>query len=299
MLKVKNQHYIPQFYMNRFSTNGKIDVYCVDNKKLLKNQSPRNFASRRYFYDIDKTEIKDYLRETIEYLNNTKRTIDNKILEDEQIVEHHLANVECATQEVFDKLEKDQSILKNDDIRACICNFLHLLAYRTESYRLDEENFYKTIYDRAKQIYPNLPEECYYDLSPERAREKQINKLLSIKQSLRTGLMLINNYNWYIGINTSDKINFIISDNPALYISQGFNDICVPISKKYALIFQIKNKNAPIFIKDKHHKNRMYLSEKSVLIYNELQISCARRYIFGDKINIELAKNIFDIVKKD
>ena len=123
MLKVKNQHYIPQFYMNRFSTNGKIDVYCVDNKKLLENQSPRNFAPRRYFYDIDKTEIKDYLRETVEYLNNTKRTIDNKILEDEQIVEHHLANVEGAAQEVFDKLEKDQSILKNDDIRACICNF--------------------------------------------------------------------------------------------------------------------------------------------------------------------------------
>lgn len=229
----------------------------------------------------------------IDYINLTKRQISEDILSDEQIVEHHLADIEGQAQQVFNELEKDQSSLKKDSVKACICNFLHLLAYRTETVRLDSELFFKEMYDNVKSIYPGLPEECYRNFFPERAKEEQIYNLLSIKKSLKTGIMLAIKYNWYIGINTSNNVNFIISDNPALQVAQGFNDICVPISKKYALIFQIKNKKAPIFIKDKHHKCRMYLTEKSVLIYNAFQVNCARRFIFGDKKDIELMKEIF------
>lgn len=291
--KVKRQHYIPQSYINRFATNNKIDVYCFDNKILLEQQSAKNFASRKYFYDIPKDEIELYLKEMIEYLKITKRTISEDVLSDEQIVEHHMSKIEGEAQKIFNELEKDQSILKKDEVKAKISNFLHLLAYRTETFRLEDESFYNELYDKAKSIFPNLPEECYSNFFPERAKEDQIKQLLSIRKTLKTGYMLLTRYNWYVGINTSENVNFLISDNPALNVLLGFNDICVPISKTFALIFQIKNKKAPIFVKEKHHKGRMYLTEKSVLWYNAYQVNCAKRYIFGDKKDIELMKKIF------
>lgn len=54
---VKNQHYIPQFYLKRFGKNGKIDVYDIKNKKFIPNSNVSNFASKRFFYDIDTNKL--------------------------------------------------------------------------------------------------------------------------------------------------------------------------------------------------------------------------------------------------
>ena len=44
--KVKNQHYIPQMYLNLFSTNdNRLCVWNLSTGQVLDNQSSRNFAS--------------------------------------------------------------------------------------------------------------------------------------------------------------------------------------------------------------------------------------------------------------
>ena len=52
--KVKKQHYIPQMYLNLFSTNdNRLCVWNLSTDQVLDNQSSRNFASSKYFYDTN------------------------------------------------------------------------------------------------------------------------------------------------------------------------------------------------------------------------------------------------------
>ncbi len=299
MSKTKNQHYISQFYLERFGDFGKIDVYSLKDKKILLNQSPRNFAAKRYFYDIPKKEIKNYLNDIIKVCEFKNEKFPVEKLSDEQIVEHYLANTEGTVKKIFNDIECDQSILKMDSVKAYLSSFFHDLGYRTEKIRVDSEDFYKELYDNAKNIFPGHPEQCYKNFFPSKAKEEQLHKLLDFGPALETSLMLNIKYNWYVGINTSDKINFIISDNPAYLLIQGFNDICIPISKKYAIIFKTKNKSARTFTNDKYHKTRMYLTPKSVLIYNCFQVNTAHRYLFGNQNDIETMINLFNISNID
>lgn len=69
----------------------------------------------------------------------------------------------------------------------------------------------------------------------------QLEQVLSVKPALETMERLLINYNWYIGYNDT-KLDFIISDNPAQMVWQGFNDICIPISKNRAIVLRVKEK---------------------------------------------------------
>jgi len=49
--KKKNQHYVPQKYLDSFCVDGQL--FCLRNKKLFKT-APRNVASENYFYKMRK-----------------------------------------------------------------------------------------------------------------------------------------------------------------------------------------------------------------------------------------------------
>ena len=53
--KTIKQHFVPQFYLKRFTeSNGRFSVYDIKSRIILTRQRPRGFATKRYFYDIDK-----------------------------------------------------------------------------------------------------------------------------------------------------------------------------------------------------------------------------------------------------
>ena len=58
---VKNQHYIPQFYLKRFGKDEKIDAYDIKNKKFITNTNVSNFASKRFFYDIELEKLDEHI----------------------------------------------------------------------------------------------------------------------------------------------------------------------------------------------------------------------------------------------
>jgi hypothetical protein len=54
--KAKNQHYVPKFYLKRFSVEGnqkEIIVYAFDSKKFIPRASIKHQASKSYFYGKD------------------------------------------------------------------------------------------------------------------------------------------------------------------------------------------------------------------------------------------------------
>ena len=289
MSKTKNQHYIPYSYLKRFATKDKIDIYDVPLGKIRGNQAIEKNACRHLYYDIDYKELEPFLKEVFELRPNIK---DKDIFKDNQYVEHYLSRVEGAAIHIFNELEKDTTLINNDEYRYILTIFLHDLAYRTEGVRKTDEIINKKTYDQLSEAFPA---EYLTQFDEGVAKKKQLYNLLSIKSLLRTSTILFEDYDWYIGINQSTQINFIISDNPALNIIIKFNDICIPFSQKYALIFKRKDKTVADITHDKSNDEKIYLSEQAILEYNIQQITYTNKYIFGDRKTLELLTPIIKI----
>ena len=87
---------------------------------------------------------------------------------------------------------------------------------------------------------------------------RQLENILSIEPSLKTMKKLLRNYDWFIGCNKTG-LDFIISDDPAKTVWLGFNDICIPVSKKLAIVMRVKLKDAPMISIDKARKKFLCL----------------------------------------
>ena len=285
--KTKNQHYVPRMYLKRFGygtdKKPKISVLFKKDGKVLHNQSPWNFASTNYFYDVPKDMLKD-----------------NKYLQDEQFVEHALSREEGAYNQMLNDLEANSQSIYTEQTRAIFISFVHSLAYRTKSFRdmIDKMN------EKTEQV---LREMCdNVGLSEEdkansiktnciSGQQQQIENLVSLVPTLGTMNKLLINYNWYIAYNYTD-LDFIISDDPAKPIWLGLNDICIPISKKLAIILRVKAKDAPLFSKDISDGNIINMSLQGVTAYNLIQIGMSQKYLFGSEKAIQCMSELNDLI---
>ena len=213
--------------------------------------------------------------------------------DDPQFIEHYFSRVESDLSSILTTIDSDINALWNEENQQKLLIFLHDLTYRTEFKRKQYEYIISSIYNfLEKENIPNK-EKTLSEFSPERAKQMQLDSILSISDMLNTATRLTNNYNWFIGINTSD-LNFIISDNPVAYISTEFNDVCFPISRRKAIIFRIKDKNAPVISGDVSRDGKtINLSIKSIIIYNHMQIAQAYRYLFGDKKSMLMMEDFY------
>ena len=51
----KKQHYVPQFYLRRYSKDGKsINIWNISNEKKIESANLKNQCYRNYFYGKDK-----------------------------------------------------------------------------------------------------------------------------------------------------------------------------------------------------------------------------------------------------
>lgn len=88
------------------------------------------------------------------------------------------------------------------------------------------------------------------------------------------------------------KLDFVISDNPAQTVWMNFNEICIPISKRIAIVMRGKDKKAFMISEDSAIDNIINMSIKSVIAYNLMQESMAQLYVFGSEKSINFMKKI-------
>lgn len=72
----------------------------------------------------------------------------------------------------------------------------------------------------------------------------------------------------------------------------GFSDICIPISKRLAIILRVKPEDAPLISHDIPVNNVIELSLKSVIAYNLNQIGIAQRCLFGSEKTINFMSKL-------
>lgn len=279
--KVKNQHYIPQMYLNLFSTNdNRLCVWNLSTDQVLDNQSSRNFASSKYFYDTNSEDLKELISEIASVRPKLLEKVD---LEDEQFVEKELGRMEGDVAGIIRDITQDHSKIYEKVVEQKLIIFLHDLAYRTENPRKEIEMVKNATIHHSTQN--NIAQ-----AAKDSAKKTQLYYLHGLKPLLDTAHMLKEKYDWYIGV-VSGKYKLLISDDPAKGIRLGFNDICIPISGDLAIIFRAHYTAASYISKDTPTNGEITLSERSVFVYNAWQRICAKRFMFGDKKTIEFIKS--------
>lgn len=300
MEKVRRQHYVPRMYLKRFGYGNKdneyITVFKLDDGTVMDNRKVENFAVANYFYDTNKEQLMEILKEDLEIF---PELCDSEELLDEQFTEHTLANEEAAISNMLNDLQENLSKICISRNRSLMIIFLHSLAYRTKQFR-DQMD---TINDKTEEVLNSMCDNLGFDEDTKKktvetncsvGKNTQLYQILGIKPVLETMKMLLNNYDWYEAVNNTE-LDFVVSDNPAHAVRVGFNDICIPISCNKAVILRIKDKTAPLISKDMPENGVINLSLNSVIAYNCMQLVTAQKFLFGTSDAINCMKSLWEI----
>jgi hypothetical protein len=256
---------------------------------------PRNFAAKRYFYDIDdNSKIISLIKENITLGTDEivfgypdsgeKVSLEDPMFQDPQYIENYLGRIEREIKPLFDLLEKAPENILDEEIQNIICIFLHAQYVRTEALRNEMDRICSQLSAHLKRM--GITQE---DLRPdsrfEDGKHQQIKSLLSLSESIRYAMNLRGNYNWSVGINNA-RSGFITSDNPARQIGSFLNDLCFPISRTHCILMKIVDKDAPVFTDATIKGPVTVLSEIDVVRHNVTNYLNANRYIFGSRQDI-------------
>ena len=275
---VKNQHYVPQFYLRYFANNKK-SIYVYDKFSLkMFPSTPRDIASEGYFYDIKRGEL-----QVIEKVLNKKY---------EDAFSNFLPNF-------LKKIENQKHFELKKYEKVEIATFLSYQYIRTKRFREESVRLFTSsdIYNSDPHFSPLLGH--YFLLSDPMLLKNISNNL-------------IQNYYWLIGKNVSKEL-FYTSDNPFVQreslqelhtkYKKNFADfsllsdeISFPLSPSYILTFYRKNK----VNKNLRHFNKRIVKcdINNVHWFNTMQIMKSYRQIYSQNNDFSFVEKIEKIHRK-
>ncbi|MHB1681249.1 MAG: DUF4238 domain-containing protein [Bacilli bacterium] len=298
--KIKNQHFVPQMYLSRFSYD-KGQIFAFD--KLTNRSFPtsyKNVASETYFYDIPThLFVKD---QGPEY--------------DEQAVEKYLSEIESVAHTIFKTIISTYILTPvsqlshmnaiREDHRAELAFFIALQFLRTRIMRnLILEFEEKTLEEFVKYHRPDLPMHKFRIIVKNDHRASKHADVMLDHELLGKIAMRLLSQIWVIGINQSTQ-PFYTSDNPVVVYdhrkqalkmgglwSQGVQ-ISFPLNSNLVLsIFEPSH-----FRELWEFDNRFALLPQEASPYNEWQILMAERFVFCEYDAFEQAKEVCSQVPK-
>lgn len=296
---VKNEHYVPKFYLSKFSKEDIIFAYDLEQNKLFQTNINK-IACNNYFYDVDANTLK----ESLSMYKDIYKIPDNvfeKECEDIQFIEKALSRLEDKFSILISNFENDYSLIKNEEFLRTFFLFLHTQSIRTRGFRNGLENIASQTKEWLGKInIKNIDYPVELE-AKDIAKLNQIKELLSLSSVFKKTLTFFDKYDIYVGVNDTN-VDFIISDNPLSYFWLGFNDICFPVNPKLSIIMQVKNvKNEFKICTIKSNKNKIInLTNKEVLKYNVLQQYSNAKFLFGSEQALKdyiLYMNYFSIIK--
>lgn len=291
IIKVKNQHYIPRFYLKSFGENNRVDVYDKCQKKFFPNANVNNFASQNYFYDvnIDNNQIKKELDLMFKIYGHQYTTEEKeKIYKNPQLIEEYFARIEGDISALFKEFESNNELIKDKFFLIKFYIFISSLAIRTAGYRDKLINLNEQLFSQAKKLGIDKIHDVDVNSDPKEVAKKiQLEQIMSLSHTFINSKIFFNNYDFYVGINETGY-PFIISDEVAFNVELFFKDICFPITPKLAIIMRVKDTDPKYYIsKDTPNGNIIKLTHQGVFSYNILQYYQAKRYVFGSMKEIQ------------
>lgn len=315
---VKNQHYVPQCYLRYFAEtihkkNKSISTFNIFDKKKIeirKKQNIKNYASERFFYDVDFELLKrEAEAEGIEIPQKYIELI-NKV--DKQEIEHVFATKVETTMfnpiaEVVAKYTMTQkSAYSNiyvipENKRVMVSYYLTLQYLRTKEFREKMLQMYErgATHIIKKSLIGKVDKDFLNEMKL-KLKENRINLyhnqiLLDTKTIEEISLILLGHI-WFVAVNET-KTKFYTSDNPLVLNGHLGNnglkskgiEIIFPITPKLALVMRDRE----YFSNDLRLYNRfVHVNEEYVKYCNELQVYQSYRYIFSKDNNFNIAEKL-------
>ena len=256
---VKNQHYVPRFYLKYFASSGS-KIFCYD-KKVNKSfeTNINNIAAEKLFYDLDKS------------------LAENEGIEDIQHLEKQYSYIESEFApyyaEFLDRLNSKEFKITECD-RDKIASYLSIQIERTKNHR-DESAKIVTAFNKALNVWGISVQNVHGCNTGVRSKRDIHTENILFGDKFRECIKEVTKGHIWIIFENNTNIPFLTSDNPIITIPhkednirsyRGLNSegvqIAFPLSPKYILILaerkaykefiaienQIKKLNATLFI---------------------------------------------------
>lgn len=152
MSKVKKQHFVPRFYLSKWTLKSNPEQIYVYNKDVKRSHisNIKDIASAKYFYDYPKLEEQQKI-DWIEKLKNDESLVDDQINEmikftEEQIIEKTLGEMESYCAPIIDNI-----IQKLNRFSASPLEYFVKHKIFTESDTIELAYYIATQYARTKE----------------------------------------------------------------------------------------------------------------------------------------------------
>lgn len=291
MSRVKNQHFVPQSYLKRFSINEQLFVYDkVINKPPYKTNI-RNVAAESYFYDIPE-----------DIFNQTKDQFPQEY-QDIQFIEKEFSKLEQEFNSLLNNLctkyllttkPHFKNALSSED-RQNISIHLIMQHLRTRDSRRQIAEIKKTVlqmlldmdlYNEDKNYKPG---EYFVDPNPAHAVIDQLTFIFNPEKLIQFSSVL-NSHIWFVGVNQTEQ-PFYTSDTPMVKRAHMPEDIMSYSGlgpKGIELAFPISDKLIITLCERNYHKgiepveNLFFpiYDHEVIKYYNSLQIVGCERQVF-------------------
>jgi len=283
---IKNQHYVPKFYLKnfRFSKN-QVAVFDKTTKKSFIS-ALENIANENYFYDdedIDKqTETKQFMEKLFHPLEDRIAQLLPKLIE---------------------SLDNNTFSTLNSDLRLDLAFYIIYQFCRTKEFRVQINQMTKlitqTIADEFVKSQGGNPEDFEIETND---KVLHIDFLLN-NDLIDTFIEDIFKHIWIVLENKSE-VPFLTSDHPVVkranivHPVRSFSglrspgvEIAFPISPKYCLLLAERS-YAKIF--EPFDGKKMPSNKDNVLCYNSLQIIDSYRFVFSSQQDFKMAEEMID-----
>lgn len=292
-MKTKKQHYIPQFFLKKFSENNDslISAYLKPQDKFISTNTKR-ICYREYYYDPDNME--KFNTWLVEYAQKLKIELNTELLTKDQYIESVFLNALQTTTANFLKkiLENSNGILLQDDMfRVCILILIINLHARSPYYR----GKYEYLFNQRIEAYDRFPKEIQKELKNRlkiTAKEQQIIEILDLHLYFED-IVARSKYEWSLAI--LDRESFFIGDNfTQLY---DLKEVCIPISFDRAILIRPKDPNQRKWYLEKSNKKYITkLGDRSLFICSCFQ-DANSDVLIGKRSSIEKYFRILDRIE--
>lgn len=254
MNKVKNQHYVPQFYLKQW-TNNKEQLFVYDKKqKKSFTSNVKSIASSKFFYDFPVINeiVKNKIRIQLKKDGFEDTYIDN--LFQEQVLEKSFSQLETIVapllNQIIKKIDdisalseervKNHPIFTNDD-KQIFAHYIASQLVRTNKHKLFQEDITNQLFDGMKRVYKNnTNDNLIVEVDNDYHKWQYLSNILSLTFEFSK---IFESYKWIIYRNFTD-MPYYISDNPVAQYGQLGNfglkekgvEIRFPLNPKYELI---------------------------------------------------------------
>jgi hypothetical protein len=283
MAEYKKQHYVPQVYLRRFTTDGErlfvFDKLHEDPARRIRRSKVRDIAHENDFYDIVPEVLKPEFRP-----DHNRKMIEN-------LLGRFDAELGSGVEQLVAAVKSGRRLDVNQ--RALLARAMGIQAVRTRDTRDTIEELYLQGYGAILRDITarNFPGD--EDLTPRAVMKPGFLPMYHARYLLESGINKIGKafmeHTWIIGVNktkqllyTSDQpvVRFAHIEDPHLS-NEGFAapgiEVAFPLDSEHLLI--MRDRRAP-YGDWAYNWSVVELNDDNVEFYNRMQIEQSRRQIY-------------------